>query len=449
MGIDRFLIAGSGGREAMFAAKLAEDTQLYAVIGHENPLIIQCVKRSGGEYTVGNPSDPDVILDFARKHKIDYAFVNADEPLACGVVDALLKDGIKAIGGTKEATRIEWDKVYSIEMMQNKCPQFTPFYRVVSRMQDLQKTISEFESREMQIVVKPRGLTGGKGVKVMPEHLHTWEDCIDYSSKLIETDGSVLLVERLYGIEFTIMGITDGKSLVMSPASYDYPFRLEGDRGAGTGGMGCFTGPDGRLPFLTNKDLQDCKEIMQKIIDEMRDMGLSFNGVLNGGFFKTRDGIRFMEFNGRFGDPECLNILAILEGSFSELLVHICNGTLSEYHTSFDRKASVTKYLVAKEYPDHSSTATQFTIDEEAVKERGIQMIAASCVKLDGKYETLKKSRVCAFVAVSDDIADASSKINDVIDSCVSSTLEYRRDIGSVENLARLARDNSELSEPA
>lgn len=449
MDADRFLIVGSGGREAMFASRLAEDTQLYAVIGHENPLIIQCVKRSGGEYTVGNPSDPDVVVDFAQKHKIDYAFVNADEPLACGIVDALLQGGIKAIGGTKDATRIEWDKVYSIEMMQSKCPQFTPFYKVVSKTQDLQKTISEFESRGMQIVVKPRGLTGGKGVKVMPEHLPTWKECLEYSSKLIEADGSVLLVERLYGIEFTIMGITDGKSLVMSPASYDYPFRLKGDRGPGTGGMGCFTGPDGKLPFLSKKDLQDCQEIMQKIIDEMRERGLSFNGVLNGGFFKTKNGIRFMEFNGRFGDPECLNILAILEGSFSKLLVHICNGTLSEYDTFFDRKASVTKYLVAKEYPDPSSMATQFTIDEEAVKRHKIQLITASCVKLDGKYETLKKSRVCAFVAVSDDIADASSRINDAIDSCVSSTLEYRQDIGSTENLERLARINSELSEPA
>ena len=97
----------------------------------------------------------------------------------------------------------------------------------------------------------------------------------------------VLLVEKLQGIEFTIMGITDGKNLVVSPASYDYPFRHEDDRGAGTGGMGCFTNSEKKLPFMSDQDLDDCKFIMQRIIDEIKSKNLFFNGVLNGGFFKT------------------------------------------------------------------------------------------------------------------------------------------------------------------
>ena len=158
-------------------------------------------------------------------------------------------------------------------------------------------------------------------------------------------------MERLDGIEFTIMGITDGEHLVIPPASYDYPFRHEGDRGAGTGGMGCFTNSEKRLPFMSEQDLDDCRQIMQRIIDEMRKAGSRFNGVLNGGFFKTPAGIKFMEFNGRFGDPEGLNILSILETSFSDLLVHIWSGTLSDKAVSFAKKAGVVKYLVANEYP--------------------------------------------------------------------------------------------------
>ena len=449
MGKTKFLIVGAGGRECAFALRLAADTQLYAVISHDNPLIIDCVEQSGGHYLVGDVNDPHTVLSFAKEHAIDYTFVSADQPLANGVVDTLLGNGFKAIGGTKQATRIEWDKVYSIEMMQKVCPEFTPFYRVVSNVAELRDAIAEFESMGLDMVVKPQGLTGGKGVKVMPEHLPTYQHCFDYASLLFEKsqDEQVLLVERLDGIEFTIMGITDGHNLVISPASYDYPFRYEDDKGAGTGGMGCFTSPEKRLPFMSDKDLDDCRLIMQRIIDEMRSKDLFFNGVLNGGFFKTVKGIQFMEFNGRFGDPEALNILSVLEGSFSELLIHIWNKTLSDDAVSFAKKACVTKYLVAKEYPDPSSKATSFTLDEKAISDLGVTTFFASCVKTDEhKYETLKKSRAIAFGAISDTIDDASSLVNKVIDTCVTGTLEYRSDIGSKKSLQKLETINARLA---
>ena len=436
--MEKILIAGSGGREGAFAARLAEDAQLFAVMGHENPLIADRVRQTGGRYLVGDAGDPVTVLNFAKKHAIDYTFVNADQPLANGVVDLLLENGLRAIGGTREAARIEWDKVYSIEMMQKVCPEFTPFYRIVSDAGDLEGAISEFESRGLDVVVKPQGLTGGKGVKVMPEHLPAYRDCMDYASSLLERDGKVLLVEKLRGIEFTIMGITDGRSLVSAPASYDYPFRFEGDRGAGTGGMGCFTGPGGRLPFMSEADLNDCKSIMQKIIGEMGSRNLLFNGVLNGGFFKTGQGIKFMEFNARFGDPEGINILSILEGSFSELLARLWNKTLSEGTVSFAGKACVTKYLVAKEYPEQSDEAVPFSLDERAIAGMGVKIFFASCIRTgEGTYETLKKSRVLALSALAGTIEEASSLVNGAIGH-VRGALEYRQDIGSRESLEKI-----------
>ncbi len=442
---EKFLIVGSGGRESAFAMRLMQDTEVYAVMAHKNPLIVDCVIQSGGKYLVSNADDPETVLEFAKENNIDYTFVSADQPLANGVIDILLENNFKAIGGTKDATRIEWDKVYSIQIMQKVCPEFTPFYKTVSKVEELQDAIKSFESKGLEIVVKPQGLTGGKGVKVMPEHLLTYQDCEKYASSLFKKnpDEKVLLVEKLKGIEFTIMGITDGQHLVVSPASYDYPFRYEGDCGAGTGGMGCFTNSEKKLPFMSQKDLDDCTYIMQKIIDEMKSENLFFNGVLNGGFFKTKQGIRFMEFNGRFGDPEGLNILSILEGSFSELLIHIWNKTLSENVVSFVKKASVVKYLVAKEYPEQSGNATSFSIDEGAMIEKGIKIFFASCIKTGThQYETLKKSRVCAFSTISDNIETASSIINKAIDSHVTyvqeNKLEYRSDIGSQKSLEKL-----------
>ncbi len=437
----KFLIVGSGGRESVFAARLAEDTVLYAVTGHENRTIIDCVNGTGGRYVIGDTNSPELITSFAKRHRIDYAFVSADEPLANGVIDMLLENNIKAIGGTKEAARIEWDKIYSIKMMKRLCPEFTPFFRVVKKPDELNDAIREFESRNLQLVVKPQGLTGGKGVKVMPEHLKSYNDCHDYSVALLERnpDESILLVEKLKGIEFTIMGITDGKNLVLSPASYDYPFRYEGDVGAGTGGMGCFTDSEKKLPFMSQQDLNDCKFIMQKIIDEMRHSNLFFNGVLNGGFFKTRDGIRFMEFNGRFGDPEGISILSILQGSFSELLIHIWNRTLSDDVAKFIRKASVIKYLVAKEYPSESREPSVFSLKEDEIKKLGVKIYFASCIQTGkNRYQTLRRSRVVALCMVSDEISDACETINRAIDDFVAGPLEYRRDIGSLKSLEKL-----------
>ena len=441
MTVKKFLIVGSGGREGAFATNLAKDTKLYAIIGHENPTILKSVKDSGGMYTIGNPDDPKSVLDFATRYGIDYAFVSADDPLANGVVDTLLKEGFKAVGGTREATKIEWDKIHAINMMKNECPEFTPFYKIASSIQDVQNIIKEFESKNIQAVIKPQGLTGGKGVKVMPEHLHTYKDCTEYATSLLTNrpDENVLVVERLEGIEFTIMGITDGKNMVLSPASYDYPFRYENDTGPGTGGMGCFTNREKKLPFMTDADLNHCKDIMQKIINKINSNGVIFKGVLNGGFFKTKDGIKFMEFNGRFGDPESLNILSVLDGSLAEIIIKLWEGKLVEDDVCFAKKSSVVKYLVAKEYPNPSKEELEFTLDEDEVDKLGIKVLFATCVKT-GKhqYKTLKKSRVLAFVATADDIPTASSAINNAIKRCITGPLEYRQDIGSAENLEKL-----------
>ena len=439
---ERFMIVGSGGRECAFAVRLAEDSRVYALMGHENPMIIQCAKHSGGKWEVGDPQDPQSVLDFAKRHGIDYAFVSSDEPLANGVVDVLLEHGFKCVGATREAARIEWDKAYSMELTREACGEdFTPFCRIVSAADGIHDALSDFKARNLQVVVKPQGLTGGKGVRVMPEHLQTYEDCAAYASELLKSRPSekVLLVERLHGIEFTIMGITDGRIMVLSPASYDYPYRHVGDTGAGTGGMGCFTNSEKRLPFMTQKDLDCCRTMMERVIGAMRKNGTPFTGVLNGGFFKTKSGIKFMEWNGRFGDPESLNILSILEGSFSGLLKDLWNKTLSTDSVRFVGKASVIKYMVAKEYPESSQTSVPFLIDEDSVNALGVRLFFASCVQTGPhQYQTLKTSRVIAFGALGDTINGASELVEKAIKDYFRGDLEHRHDIGTIKYVAKL-----------
>ena len=441
MGRQKFLVVGSGGRECAFAMSLAADSRVYAVMDHENPLMADIVGRTGGECAVGNASDPADVVRFAKRCGPDFAFVNSDEPLANGVVDALLAAGFRAVGATRDAARIEWDKAYAMDMMSRICGEFTPFYRVVSKREDIGAAVSEFRKRGIGMAVKPQGLTGGKGVRIMPEHLATYGDCAAYAAELLGTrpTESVVLVERLSGIEFTIMGITDGENLVLPPASYDYPFRFEGDRGPGTGGMGCFTNATKRLPFMSDRDLDECGTIMQRVIDEMRNGGSRFRGVLNGGFFKTAAGIRFMEFNGRFGDPEGLNVLSIMRTPLSAVLRSIWDGTVSGDSVSFVNRASVVKYLVASEYPSASPDFIDFTIDWRAVEGLGVAAYPASCVRTGrDSYRTLKRSRVVAFGAVAETVKGASNLVNEAIDNHVSGSLEYRRDIGSAANLEAL-----------
>jgi phosphoribosylamine-glycine ligase len=161
--------------------------------------------------------------------------------------------------------------------------------------------------------------------------------------------------------------------------------------------------------------------------------------VLNGGFFKTNEGIKFMEFNGRFGDPEGLNILMLLSSSFADVIKQMWHKTLAEETVNFVKKASVVKYLVAKEYPQESNEATVFTMDEKAISEMGVDVFFASSVKTaDKQYQTLKKSRAIAFGALADTIENAGDLVNNAIDIFVSADLEYRSDIGAKANLDKL-----------
>ena len=446
---ERFLIVGGGGREAALALMLERDTELHAVISHANPGIVDAVQRSGGSYMVGNPNDPQTVARFAREQSIDYAFVSADAPLAAGVVDALLDAGIKTAGATREASRIEWDKIHSINLVQSVCPEFTPHYETVVDAVGLAAALDGFRERDLAVVVKPQGLTGGKGVKVMPIHLPSYDDCRDYAEQLLSgrSGESVLLVEKLEGIEFTIMGFTDGENLVMAPATYDYPFRLAGDLGPGTGGMGCFTAAGGKkLPFMSDLDWQQCETLMRRTIDRLHETGTEFNGVLNGGFFKTRDGIRFMEFNGRFGDPEGLNITSIMQGSLARLIRDLCHRQLTEESVPFTNQVSVVKYLVAREYPEASPAAIDFSLDEAGIRDLGVQIFYGACEKTGkSSYRTLKKSRVLALGATADSIEAASDRVNQAITEHVKGDLEFRADIGSREDLLKLDKTNKAL----
>lgn len=434
------MIVGSGGRENAFARALAKDAVVCAMMTHANPTIIAHVVATGGDYHVGDICAADAVVAFAKKSNSDYVFVNADNPLASGVVDALLAAGIKAVGPTREGARIEWDKVYSMDLMHSLFPEYTPHYQCITDVEASAAALSFFEEKDLAVVVKPRGLTGGKGVKVMGEHLKDYQESEDYIRHLLNSgEDAVLLCEKVEGYEFTVMGFSDGKTLHCAPASYDYPYRYSGDTGAGTGGMGCVVSGDTKLPFISQQNYDVCETIMTKVVEHLSANNIHFNGVLNGGFFVTKKGIRFMEFNARFGDPEAINILALLDSSFSELLCSIYAQDLHRHQPYFKKAVSVVKYLVAPNYPKATATDTtplKFILPINKLEAEGLAVHCASMVaddlpksQQDG-YCSIGSSRIVALEFSAPSITEASHKLNEMIARYAPKELEYRADIG-------------------
>ncbi|MCA8836910.1 MAG: hypothetical protein K8963_03530 [Proteobacteria bacterium] len=440
--MNKILLVGHGGRESAFAKNLCRDSAVYALAGHVNPTIARCCEESGGQLVTGSVEDGRLVAEMAKSHGIDYAFVNADGPLSQGVVDSLTEAGIKTIGPTRAGSRIEWDKIYSIRLVEELFPQYCPRFFVAQNAQQAHEAVTSLCADGTEVVIKPQGLTGGKGVKVMGEHLADAAEATAYAESLLraDADAPVLVTEKLDGIEFTLMGITDGISVVGTPATYDYPYRLAGDRGPGTGGMGCFTDSSQPAFFLEQHEYQACLDILTGVVRRLTQMGAHFSGVLNGGFFLTRRGLYFMEFNARIGDPEGVNILALMQSPFSRLLADIHAQRLHADSFELDSRASVVKYLVTPDYPAAGDKLT-FSHDTQAFADVGVESYFASAAATgtDNQFATVSSSRILALSAVDDTIVQAAERINQAIETLADKQLHFRADIGLTDNLSQLS----------
>lgn len=440
----KVLIVGAGGREASISMRLAEDSSVYAVMPYVNPTIEHHVAKTGGKYLLAQPTDAARITQFALENSVDLAFVSADEPLAAGVVDSLLAGGVRTVGPTREGARIEWDKEFTMNLMRDHFPEVTPRYWVATDAALLDSALDEVRNLGVEIVVKPQGLTGGKGVKVMGTHLADLDAAGEYARSLLRgrPEESVILVEKVDGVEFTMMVLTDGVSIIAPPATYDYPYRFDGDTGPGTGGMGAFSSGRDVLPFLSKPDYEKCLEVVRGVVRILRDSGRHFNGVLNAGFFITPEGIRFLEFNARFGDPECMNIMSVLDGSLSGLLDDIQQERLSTGSIGFSGGASVVKYLVTPEYALQDGRKHEFSLDIAALKKMGIEVFFSASVRDhgggDNNFATVGNSRCVALAATAGSAQIACDLIERGIAEHFRGKLEWRRDVGSDAYIAKL-----------
>ncbi len=410
--------------------RMAEHSELHAFMGHANPSLLRHTEASGGSHAIGDPCDPRAVAAFARAQEIDLAMVSSDEPLAAGVVDALLAQGTRAVGPTRTGAEIEWNKVFARSLLAELAPEAVPEMRVVTRAHEVQAAIDAFGSTP--VAVKPSGLTGGKGVKVMGPHLASHEEARDYALSLLAHGGagqSVLIEEKIIGAEFTIQAISDGRTVLFPASTYDYPFRFDGDEGPGTGGMGSLTMPGLTLPFMTASHYERACEIIELVIERLASQGRHFTGVMNSGFFATADGVRVIEFNARFGDPECMNIMSLFRGDWPEVMERMSGGELSGADVPLSEDASLVMYLVSPDYALRPGKPYEFDLDRQAIEAAGCHVFFASAIEAaENRYATVGTSRAVALATTAPTLQRARERIVDCAGSV--GVLEWRRDVG-------------------
>jgi phosphoribosylamine--glycine ligase len=426
---------------------MAEHSAVHAFVGHENPTILAAVARSGGTFAVGDVCDPRAVSAFAREREIDVAMVSADEPLAAGVVDALHAGGVSAVGPTRAGAEIEWNKTFARELLADVAPEAVPRLRIARAIDEVDAAVGAFG--DTPVVVKPSGLTGGKGVKVMGPHLDSHAHARAYARELLERGdgGTVLIEERIDGPEFTIQAISDGRTVVFPPSTYDYPYRYDGDEGPGTGGMGSLTMPGPTLPFMTAAHYEQACSIIERVIARLAAEGRHFSGVMNSGFFATADGVKVIEFNARFGDPECMNIMSLLDCSWPDVMRAIAAGELGAEDVRLRGDASVVLYLVSPDYALRKGGAYEFALDVDGLAARGCDVFFSAAVAAgESVYRTVGTSRAVALVSRAPTLEAARATVAEA--AAGVSVLEWRRDVGDGAYLQRLA-DAPLLSHPA
>jgi phosphoribosylamine--glycine ligase len=407
------LLVGGGGREHAIARALDEsDAPLYACAGNRNPGIA----RIAAGFETLDTTNPAAVRSYAEEVDATLAIIGPETPLEAGVADTLDDAGVYTFGPRQAQARIETDKAFQRRFMREHsipgCPDFETF-------DDTEAACEYIDSSDGDLAVKPAGLTGGKGVKVIGDQV-TREEAKAY---IRESDyDRIVLEERLVGEEFTVQAFVANGQLRVTPAVQDHKRAYEGDEGPNTGGMGSYSDASLSLPFMTEDDYMEAVDVLRETVDALE----GYKGILYGQFMLTAEGIRVVEFNARFGDPEAMNTLPVLGTDLLSVLVAAREGE-SLPELTFAPKATVCKYAVPDGYPTDPTAGTRLDIDEESAGD-ALLFYASVDERADGIYTTT--SRSFAVVGVADSIAGAEEIAETALAAAGEEGLRMRHDIG-------------------
>ena len=398
-----------------------------------SPRVAEVVSLGDGKNLFSKAAQGEVLAK-ASKTRPDFVVIGPEEPLAAGIVDLLQKElHIPCVGPVQALAQLEASKAFTRNLLAEYGIPGNPEFRVFDRPEG----IREYLGRLGSFVVKPDGLTGGKGVKISDAHLFSIDEALDYCREILsERREKVVIEERLEGEEFSLMSFCDGTHVADMVVVQDHKRLGVGDTGPNTGGMGSYSCEDHGLPFLPAEVLDQARRINRDVAKAIRDKTKQkYQGVLYGGFMLTPRGLRLLEYNARLGDPETLNVLSILKTDLATICEAIVKEELDRVPIAFEPLATVCKYVVPDGYPDAPKKDVMIDLSHVPPDSTKLRIYRAALEKRDGK-DFLTGSRAIAFVGIGRNLQEAES-IAEAAASAVRGPVTHRRDIGTQELIER------------
>ena len=413
----KVLVVGSGGREHAICWAL-----------HKSPKVTElcCAPGNGGIGEIARcvdvkATDIPGMVAWAKENQMDFVMVAPDDPLAMGMVDAMEQAGIRAFGPKANAAIIEGSKAFSKALMK-KYGIPTAAYEIFT---DKDAALSYVETQGAPIVVKCDGLALGKGVVVAQTVEEAKEAVVNMmENKAFGAAGAKVVIEEcMTGPEVTVLAFTDGKTIVPMPSSQDHKRAYDGDKGPNTGGMGAIS----PCPNYTPELAKTCMDtIFLPTVKALNAEGRTFKGVIYFGMMLTPEGPKVVEYNARFGDPECQAVLSLLETDLMDILEACVDGTLDQLDVKFKDAASCCLVLASGGYPVAYEKGKEITgLDQ--VKDAVV--FHAGTKKQDGKFLT-NGGRVLGVTAVAPTLREAVVKAYAAAGPVNFEKMHFRTDIG-------------------
>lgn len=374
----KVLVVGGGGREHALAWKISQSPRVERVFVAPG--------NAGTAIDALNIpiSDTDVpaIVKFAKENDIGLAVIGPESSLAAGIVDALTAAGIKAFGPSRQAAELEASKVFCKNLLRHADVP-TADFRTFRDAASAKAYLTDREDQPM--VVKADGLAAGKGVIVCDNKAEAMEavERIAGNREFGAAGSQLVIEERLVGQEASVLAVTDGRNIITLPAAQDHKAAYDGDRGPNTGGMGAYS----PAPLITPALLEHIQErILVPTIHQMKRSRRPFRGILYAGLMVTKHGIKVLEYNVRFGDPECQPILMRLQSDLVDILEATVDGKLDELPPlQWDPRPAVCVVMASEGYPGEYKKGRPIRGLEEAAKVPDVKVFHAGTALKDGK----------------------------------------------------------------
>jgi phosphoribosylamine--glycine ligase len=412
----RVLVVGSGGREHALCLALSRDPAVASIV---------CAPGNPGTAQVAasrplDVADPEAVAELATEVGADLTVLGPEVPLVAGAVDALAERGLAAFGPTAAAARLEGSKAFAKEVM---VAAGVPTARARDHQNPV-TALADLDEFGPPYVIKYDGLAAGKGVTVTSDRdaaVAAVRACLQTS------EDRVVIEEFLDGPEVSLFAFTDGRFVHPMQPAQDFKRIHDGDQGPNTGGMGAYTplswAPDDLVDEIT-------RTVIQPTVDEMARRGTPFAGLLYAGLALTSRGLRVVEFNARFGDPETQPLLALLDSPLSPLLVGAATGTLDRVEPpAWKPGAAVIVVMASKGYPESSSSGDHIVGAETLAAESDVAVLHAGTSRDAAGRLLTAGGRVLGVTAVGTDLADARAKAYEGIASISFPGAQWRRDI--------------------